>query len=55
VTHFLNSASSYNILTGDGINALDALIIAYTATSALRQQTQPGDIIQGQIINGGLR
>ncbi|KAI5370007.1 Putative peptidase M20, xaa-Arg dipeptidase, bacterial exopeptidase dimerization [Septoria linicola] len=39
----------------DGINALDALIIAYTSTSALRQQTQPGDIIQGQILNGGLR
>jgi metal-dependent amidase/aminoacylase/carboxypeptidase family protein len=31
----------------DGINALDALIIAYNAISVLRQQTQPGDIIQG--------
>ncbi|CAK4033839.1 Peptidase M20 domain-containing 2 [Lecanosticta acicola] len=39
----------------DGINALDALITAYNAISVLRQQTQPGDIIQGQIINGGLR
>ena len=28
----------------DGINALDALIVAYTSISALRQQTQPGDI-----------
>jgi metal-dependent amidase/aminoacylase/carboxypeptidase family protein len=31
----------------DGINALDALIIAYNAISVLRQQTEPGDIIQG--------
>lgn len=39
----------------DGINALDALITAYNAISVLRQQTQPGDIIQGQITNGGAR
>jgi metal-dependent amidase/aminoacylase/carboxypeptidase family protein len=39
----------------DGINALDALITAYNAISVLRQQTQPGDIIQGMITNGGLR
>lgn len=37
-----------------GINALDALITAYNAISVLRQQTQPGDIIQGHITNGGL-
>lgn len=36
-----------------GINALDALIIAYTAISVLRQQTMPGDIIQGHITDGG--
>lgn len=39
----------------DGINALDALISAYNGISVLRQQTQPGDIIQGKIVNGGLR
>ena len=39
----------------DGINALDALITAYNAISVLRQQTQPGDIIEGHITNGGLR
>ncbi|KAF2764696.1 bacterial exopeptidase dimerization domain-containing protein [Teratosphaeria nubilosa] len=39
----------------DGINALDALITAYNGISVLRQQTQQGDIIQGQITNGGLR
>lgn len=36
-----------------GINALDALVIAYSAISVLRQQTMPGDIIQGYITNGG--
>jgi metal-dependent amidase/aminoacylase/carboxypeptidase family protein len=39
----------------EGINALDALITAYNGISVLRQQTQPGDIIQGQITDGGLR
>lgn len=36
-----------------GINALDALVTAYNALSALRQQTMPGDIIQGHITAGG--
>lgn len=38
-----------------GINALDALITAYNAISVLRQQTMPGDIIQGYITDGGVR
>lgn len=42
-------------LTHGQINALDALITAYNGLSVLRQQTQPGDIIQGQITNGGLK
>ncbi|RDW82517.1 Zn-dependent exopeptidase-5 [Coleophoma cylindrospora] len=37
----------------EGINALDAMVIAYTAISALRQQTKPEDILQGMITNGG--
>ncbi|KAF2495740.1 hypothetical protein BU16DRAFT_398868 [Lophium mytilinum] len=37
-----------------GINALDALITAYNGLSVLRQQTMPGDIIQGHITDGGL-
>jgi amidohydrolase len=37
-----------------GINALDALIMAYNALSMLRQQTMPGDVIQGHITDGGL-
>ncbi|KAK1755857.1 hypothetical protein QBC47DRAFT_460795 [Echria macrotheca] len=36
-----------------GINALDALVVAYTAISALRQQTMSSDIIQGTIAHGG--
>ncbi|KAK3674784.1 hypothetical protein LTR78_005506 [Recurvomyces mirabilis] len=39
----------------EGVNALDALIVAYNAISVLRQQTRPGDIVQGMITNGGLR
>lgn len=38
-----------------GINALDAMVTAYNALSVLRQQTMPGDVIQGQITDGGLR
>ncbi|TVY47493.1 Peptidase M20 domain-containing protein [Lachnellula occidentalis] len=37
----------------EGINALDGLITAYNALSVLRQQTMPGDIIQGHITDGG--
>lgn len=36
-----------------GINALDALVISYTAISALRQQTKPGDVIGLAITDGG--
>ncbi|KAF3010490.1 hypothetical protein E8E14_007390 [Neopestalotiopsis sp. 37M] len=38
-----------------GINALDAMVTAYAAVSVLRQQTMPGDVIQGHITNGGSR
>ena len=36
-----------------GVNALDALVIAYNAISVLRQQTRPDDVIGLQITNGG--
>jgi amidohydrolase len=36
-----------------GINALDALVIAYNAVSVLRQQTMPSDVIGMSITNGG--
>ncbi|KXH37456.1 amidohydrolase [Colletotrichum simmondsii] len=38
-----------------GINALDALVVAYTSISVLRQQTRPGDVIQCNISHGGAR
>jgi metal-dependent amidase/aminoacylase/carboxypeptidase family protein len=38
-----------------GINALDAMVTAYNAISVLRQQTMPGDVIQGHISDGGVR
>ncbi|TQS31328.1 hypothetical protein Golomagni_08391, partial [Golovinomyces magnicellulatus] len=38
-----------------GINALDALVIAYNSISTLRQQTRPDDVIGLQITNGGSR
>jgi amidohydrolase len=38
-----------------GVNALDALVLAYNAVSALRQQTRPDDIIGLQITDGGGR
>jgi amidohydrolase len=36
-----------------GVNALDALVIAYNAASVLRQQTMPSDVIGMSITNGG--
>ncbi|TWU70663.1 hypothetical protein ED733_000654 [Metarhizium rileyi] len=36
-----------------GVNALDALVVAYNAISVLRQQTKPDDVIGLQITNGG--
>jgi amidohydrolase len=38
-----------------GVNALDALVIAYNAVSVLRQQTMPTDVIGMNITNGGTR
>jgi metal-dependent amidase/aminoacylase/carboxypeptidase family protein len=38
-----------------GINALDALVIAYNAVSVLRQQTMPSDVMGMHITNGGDR
>lgn len=38
-----------------GINALDALVVAYNAVSVLRQQTMSGDVIGLAITNGGER
>jgi amidohydrolase len=39
----------------DGVNALDALVVAYTAISAMRQQMRPSDRVHGVITHGGLK
>jgi metal-dependent amidase/aminoacylase/carboxypeptidase family protein len=36
-----------------GVNALDALVVAYNAVAVLRQQTMPTDVIGMSITNGG--
>lgn len=38
-----------------GVNALDAVVLAYTGVSALRQQMRPDDRIHGVIAHGGTR
>ncbi|KAH8807892.1 hypothetical protein F5884DRAFT_821427 [Xylogone sp. PMI_703] len=39
----------------EGINALDAAVLAYTGTGLLRQQIKPDQRIQGVLIEGGLK
>jgi len=39
----------------EGVNALDALVIAYTSISALRQQFRQGDQVHGVITSGGTK
>ncbi|MCZ2111421.1 MAG: M20 family metallopeptidase [Dehalococcoidia bacterium] len=38
-----------------GVNALDALVTAYTAISSMRQQMRPTDRVHGVITNGGVK
>ncbi len=37
----------------DGVNALDAIVSAYTSVAALRQHLRPGEKVHGIITNGG--
>ncbi len=39
----------------EGVNALDAAVMAYTSISALRQQTKPTCRVHGIITNGGAK
>lgn len=48
-----HASRSHFVINSIQINALDALIMGYNGLSVLRQQTMPGDIIGGQITNGG--
>ncbi len=38
-----------------GVNALDALVLAYTSISAMRQQMRPTDRVHGIITEGGVK
>lgn len=39
----------------EGVNALDAMVMAYNSVSALRQQFRVGDQVHGVITNGGVK
>jgi amidohydrolase len=39
----------------EGVNALDALVLAYTSISAMRQQMLPTDRVHGVITDGGVK
>jgi len=39
----------------DGINALDAMVMAYNSVSVMRQQFRTGDQVHGVITNGGVK
>lgn len=39
----------------EGVNALDAMILAFSAISAMRQQIRPSDRVHGVITNGGVK
>lgn len=38
-----------------GVNALDAMVLAYASISAMRQQIRPTDRVHGVITNGGVK
>lgn len=38
-----------------GVNALDAMVLAYSSISAMRQQIRPTDRVHGVITNGGVK
>ncbi len=39
----------------EGVNALDALVLAYSSISAMRQQMRPTDRVHGVITSGGVK
>lgn len=52
---FRGKASHASLCPWEGINALDAAVVAYSSISMLRQQVPPTHRIHGVITNGGLR
>ncbi|KAL3428365.1 amidohydrolase [Phlyctema vagabunda] len=51
--HFTGKPAHAAAHPWDGINALDAVVLAYNGISALRQQIKPYERIHGIIVNGG--
>jgi len=52
---FEGAAAHASVAPWEGVNALDAMVIAYTSISALRQQFRRGDQVHGVITNGGVK
>lgn len=53
--HFTGKNAHAAVSPWEGINALDAVVLAYTGISVLRQQMHPEDRIHGVIAQGGER
>lgn len=53
--HFTGKNAHAAMSPWEGINALDAVVLAYTGISVLRQQMHPEDRIHGVIAQGGER
>jgi amidohydrolase len=52
---FTGKASHAAAAPHEGINALDAAVLAYNGTSMLRQQIKPDQRIQGVLLEGGYK
>jgi metal-dependent amidase/aminoacylase/carboxypeptidase family protein len=52
---FTGKAAHAAVAPHEGINALDAAVLAYNGTSMLRQQIKPDQRIQGVLLEGGER
>ncbi|ESZ90663.1 hypothetical protein SBOR_8943 [Sclerotinia borealis F-4128] len=53
--HYTGNPSHAAMAPWEGINALDAVVLAYNAINALRQQIKPYERINGIIESGGIR
>lgn len=53
--HLTGNNAHAAVASWEGINALDAVVLAYTGISVLRQQMYPEDRIHGVIAQGGER
>ncbi|KAL7413817.1 hypothetical protein BDY24DRAFT_361909 [Mrakia frigida] len=51
---YVGKAAHAAVAPWEGINALDAAMLAYSNISAFRQQMVPGDRVHGIVVDGGL-